>query len=71
MKIVKLHCGSYAIRKYWFFGWRFVNHRIPSYTESWGSPYFNQTKMSRDEAIKLYNLITNKESKYKVVKLDE
>ena len=72
MKIVKFDNGKYGIRTYWLFGWSFVNFSIPHQTELTGSPYFHQAQTHRySSALDLYNELTGKSAKHKVIELDE
>lgn len=50
-KLVKFQDGTYGVRAYWFFGWRFKDLRSPGFTWHASSVFFSDCKGTRDEAI--------------------
>ena len=69
MKIVQFANGQYGIRKYWFWGWFFVDLKNP-YTFEWvrGTIYFSNCMGDLAKVKEVYFMLTGK---YRIVKASE
>lgn len=56
MKLVKFENGTFGVRKYWFFGWHFVDLEMPGFdwdTRSRCFPFCQGSELDARHAMKL------------------
>lgn len=55
MRLVKFDDDTYGVRKYWFFGWHFVDLTTSRYAWSRGNVYFKDCKGTKEQAERAMN----------------
>jgi hypothetical protein len=65
MKLVKFNDGTYGVRKYWLFGWHFVDLKDPQFSWTFGSIYFCCCKGSEERAREV--LKSKRAKRYEVI----
>ncbi len=62
MKPVKFKDGKYGTRKYWFFGWVFLDFRDNDFAHRASTYWFKDCKTDYNTALKEYKRLTDKGS---------
>jgi len=68
MKLVEFEDGTFGIRKFWFFGWYFVDLFSKGYSWTQSSEHFPDCKRTREHAENILSNLKPKKLPYKVVK---
>ena len=50
MKLIEFSNGTFGVRRYWFFGWHFMDLKSTNFAWNKGDLYFSHCQGTREEA---------------------